>query len=584
MIKIDFTRIRQKFNDLSLDLVLPVFLLNLMLEMAHFFPDLREINIWDEATYIQNGVRLLSQGSLPDLAGSPLSSLLFAITTLPVYKSPDFFVMGDAIARIFLFTFIFFSAYLIARALKPYIQPWVMVGFVFIIPVATTMFLFPSDALFAGFSGLAFWQMLRFYNDRERKHLWWASTFIGLGMLARAEGLLLVGVMLIVTLIIILPNRNWYREVIAILLPFIILVGGYILVYGLSTGNFGTGLPERTFNNFESGHEVIYSQTGVFTPTISARIESREVFGTPEENNLSVFKAILRNPQVYALRFKKAVPTFVSFAIKAYGNKFILIFIALSIRGLVALIQKKHLPLVWMTVLWFVPLGVGFLNTFFREGYFIMPYFVVFALSSIGLTTIIENFNSRAERLSLVIGSGMILLIGLLAKNTSMVYRNALFIFCLGFVYLLWKRYRQSAIWHERALWVLLAAGLIIRGGYSSPEVPVYGQSDLEQSVYVLQEVLQPESNVLAGAPANIWAARMTYYGINSYDIPGFDDESEFLEWLRVQDIDAIYVDLHFPAAFRVLTTALVDQGLSEVYATPESDILIYLVNGSSDD
>lgn len=282
------TKLKQKLFDGSLDVVLPIFFLFAILEMAHFFPDLREINIWDEANYIKNGYLLLTQNRWPDLAGSPLSSIFYAVTTLPFLNSPDFFVLSDALGRIILFCLIFFSAYLIARVLRPYTNPWVMLGFVFIVPVATTMYLYPSDVLFASLSGLAFWQMLCFYNHRTKKNLWLASLFMGLGMLTRAEGLLLIGVMLITTLIIDLRNKSWYRSVIAVLLPFFGLVGGYILIYGAVTGNFGTGLSDRTFNNFESGQESIYSQTGIFTPTISARLESREAFwgGQTRTNNL----------------------------------------------------------------------------------------------------------------------------------------------------------------------------------------------------------------------------------------------------------------------------------------------------------
>ncbi len=570
--------IKQKISTLSLDTVIPVYLLNFVLEMSHFFPNLGDINVWDEATYIQVGFRLLTGGYWPNLASSPLSSVMYALSIWPVIGSRNFFVLGDAITRIFLFTLIFFSTYLVARELRPYTNPWIMLGILFIVPVASTMFLYPSDALFAGFSALAFWQMLAYYSHRKRCHLWWASGFMGVGMLARAEGLILVGVMLIVTLVTILPKKHWYREALAVLLPFTIIVGGYVLVYGLGTGDFGTGLPERTFNNFESGHEGIYTQTGIFSPTVSARLEANEIFGTPEENNYSVFRAIRRNPQVYFRRLRLVFPVFVKFAVKAYGNKFILIFLWLGLRGLFELIQKRHIPLLVLHLGWFLPLGVGFLNTFFREGYFMMPFFVVFSLAAIGLAAILKNFAKTSERIGLIAASLLVLGISLLGRNTSMLYRGALFILGIGFLCLLKNHRAFAKNWLVNALWVLLALGLIIRGGYPSPDLPTYGNTDLEKSVYFLQEELTPGSRVLAGAPAAIWAARMRYSGINSFDIPDFADKDEFLTWMRVQDIKAVYVDRYFPQTFTALVESLAGEGLSEVYATPERDIEIYLV------
>jgi hypothetical protein len=581
--RINLTALKARCKDLSLEIILPVFVLSLVLQMVHFFPDLRDINIWDEATYIQSGYALLSQGRLTDLAGSPLSSFLYALTTLPVLQSPNSFVLSDAIGRIFLFTLIFFSAVLIARELKPYANPWVMVGFVFIIPVATTLYLFPSDVLFAGMSGLAFWQMLAFYNRREEKHLWWASGFMGLGALARAEGLLLACVMLAMTLVMVLPRRRWYRSLLAIIAPFALLVGGYILVFGLVTGDFGTGLPERTFNNFESGHEIIYSQTGVFTPTISARLESRQVFGTPEENDLSVFRAIRRNPEVYWLRLKKQFRILPGVITEAYGNKFILILVWLCIRGAVALVRRKHTPLLIMGLLWMIPLGVGFINTFFRVGYFKMPYFVIFALASIGLSAIMDHFSSKWERIGAAAAAGVILVFSAAAQNLSMLFRSGIFIFGLGLAYILWRRINDFSVWRAQTFWIILAATLIMRGGYPSPELPVYGRSDVEKSVYVLQDSFAKESAVLAGSPAMVWAARMTYYGINSYDIPEFDSTEAFLDWMLVQEIDAVYIDSHFPDTYADLVQALSGEALTEVYATPERDILIYRIEESRD-
>jgi hypothetical protein len=85
-------KITQKFRSLSLDILLPIFILLFVLEMVHFFPSLQEINVWDEATYIQSGYLLLTEMALPNLANSPLSSAMFALAMLPVLQSPNFFV------------------------------------------------------------------------------------------------------------------------------------------------------------------------------------------------------------------------------------------------------------------------------------------------------------------------------------------------------------------------------------------------------------------------------------------------------------------------------------------------------------
>ncbi len=577
-IKTQLARLKEKGQAFSLDIVLPLFILNLALNLAHFFPNLTEINYWDEATYIQVGYLLLTRGELPNLASSPLSSVFYALTTLPVLGSPFWFMLSDAIGRIILFCFVFWSVYLISRALKPYANPWIMLALVTIVPIAETMFLFPSDILFAGFAGLAFWQMLIFYQKRSSRSLIWASIFMGVGALARAEGILLVGVMAVATLIMVLPGKKWLRPMLSILVPFALIVGGFVLGYGLATGDFGTGLPQRTFNNFESGHEVIYSRSGIYAPTISARLESQAAFGTPEENDYSVIRAILRNPPVYWHRLKMAFVVFPEFLIKAYGNKFLLILIWLSLRGIVELIRKKHIPLLVLCVLWFVPLGVGFLNTFFREGYFKMPYFVIFSLAAIGLTAIIRHFEARSERIGLAASGVVVLALSVLFRNPSMAFRNALFVFGLLMVYVLWRR-RKTDAWQVQALWLLLAAALILRGGYLSPALPSYGKIDAERAVLALQETLPSGSGVLAGAPAPIWAAKMSYAGINAGDIPHFEDSEAFIDWLRVQDIRAVFLDEHFPAYYLPLVEDQIDKGLVLGFTSGEIGLFkFYLV------
>jgi hypothetical protein len=205
-----------------------------------------------------------------------------------------------------------------------------------------------------------------------------------------------------------------------------------------------------------------------------------------------------------------------------------------------------------------------------------MPYFVVFAFSSIGLTAMIRNFDQKSEQIGMGIAGLLVLLFSVLLQNTSMLYRSALFIFGLGMVWLVSLRADLKDTWRTQVLWILLAIGLIMRGGYPSPELPQYGRSDLERSVYFLQDNFPAGSNVLAGAPANIWAARMAYFGINSYDIPDFSGAEEFLEWVQAQNIDAIYIDEHFPQVHANLVNELAGEVFEEVFTTPERDILIF--------
>ena len=160
-----------------------------------------------------------------------------------------------------------------------------------------------------------------------------------------------------------------------------------------------------------------------------------------------------------------------------------------------------------------------------------------------------------------------------------MAFRNALFVFGFLMVYVLWRRCHDTAAWQVQALWLLLAVSLILRSGYLSPELPSYGKTDAERAIVALQETLPSGSGVLAGAPAPIWAAKMSYAGINAGDIPHFEDSEAFIDWLRVQDIRAVFLDEHFPAYYLPLVEDQIDKGLMLGFTSGEIGLFkLYLV------
>lgn len=576
-----FEKLKTHFANFSLLSVLPVFLLGLVLEMAHFFPGLHEINLWDEASYIHGGYLIL-QGNFPAFAANPLISILYALASLPVIQSPWWFLISDAIVRIALFSLVFFSAYCIARQLRAYTNPWVLTGMMLIIPVATTMFLFPSDILFTAISGFAFAQALSYYQTRRPKNLIWASALLGLGGLARADALIILVLLCVMVVILAWSAKRWWQHVLAVCVPFVLVIGGYILVSGLATGNFDPGLSGRTYDNFEAGHETIILDSSEMNASVYAHIKAREAFGTPEENNYSVFNAIQRNPQVYWQRFKAQFESVPKWIVKAYGNKFVVLLLWLSLRGILALLQQKQAKLLALMLFWLSPIAVSFVNTFHREGYFLMGYFIIFSLASIGLTAIIRNFDRKGECLLAIVCGIAALMIGVFSRNTSIIFRVFLFDVGLLLAYL-FRRYAADGQvvghWQERALWLMLAIVLLIRGGYPSPKLPLYGISEREQVLLSLSQSFEEGDLILAGAPGVIWAAKLNYAGLNGMDIPNFADVNHFVTWLRVQNIRGIYLDADFPPKYLPLLNASLGNGVELMYEMPGEQIIIYQVD-----
>ncbi len=143
----------------NISLPLIIYLVNIALLFAYFLPNLSDLNLWDEAAYINSG-RLLMEGEVKQFAGSPLPSLMYGVFYLFVQKSPFWLLIADALGRIVIFTVFFSGAYLVARELNRFFNPLIMLGLLTAMPLVVEMYNFPSDPLFAALSAFTFWQVI----------------------------------------------------------------------------------------------------------------------------------------------------------------------------------------------------------------------------------------------------------------------------------------------------------------------------------------------------------------------------------------------------------------------------------------
>jgi hypothetical protein len=559
-------------------LTLPVvfYAVNTALLFTYFMPNLSDINLWDEAVYVNSG-RLLIEGQINQFANSPLSSFLYGLFYLLVQKSPFWLLLADGLGRFVIFTLFFSGAYLVARELSRFANPLIVLGLLTTMPLVVEMYNFPSDPLFAALSAFTFWQVLRFYNTHKTKHLWLASLLLGLATMARNDGLVLLPILVIAALILTPPDRRWWRAVLACIVPFTAIVAGYILFAGLVTGNFNPGIVERTYSNFEAGHEAIYSVAGRTNPTIEAYIEARRIFGTPEENNYSVITAIARNPGVYFQRVKAVVRAFPTILNDAFGIKYTIVLLLLAVRGVIALIKRKESKLLLVMILWVAPLAMGFINTIIRLGYIRFPYFILYALAGIGLQALVVNLSKRREITGWLLATLLIGGVALATWKTAIFY--GIFIFLLGILlaWYLYRRYPAGEKLIPKLLLVFLCAGLILHGNYPGPKKWQLGVNGDEAASVYMSESLPKDTIVLAGTPAAVWMARLEYAGLNSADIPTFADDVEFGRWVS-ENFDAIYIDHNISPYFLEMIEKRIGKEFSRVFVVEDGDYQVLLV------
>ena len=153
----------------------------------------------------------------------------------------------------------------------------------------------------------------------------------------------------------------------------------WIVLTGLQTGDYSTHIPERSYNAFCQGQNILFAGQFIDSPNVPA---AESIFGTGSENNNSVARAIARHPRAFMKRLRRIPGNLKDSLITAYGGKatwaVLTVFLML---GLAILAYTSKRVFLLMGGVWLLPLAVYPLS-FFRPGYFAMN-FPVLCVSSI---------------------------------------------------------------------------------------------------------------------------------------------------------------------------------------------------------
>ena len=576
-------RLRSFAAEHSTSLVaLLLFCLGAYLVSSSFLPNLDGIGAWDESAYVNAGRRLLDR-EVPDFAGNPLVAVLYALTYLPYSGSAFWLVHSTSLGRLIQFTLVWLSGYAVSRQLQRWTHPLVVLGLFFVSSIPLALLAYPSDPLFVSMAAFSFWKLLSFYNSNRLSDLALSSVFLGLAALSRNDGLLMGPVLVLLGLVIGYGKVRLWKTFLAAAAPFAVLVFGYVLLYGLISGNFRLGTMGRTYDNFEAGQQAAYSGEGSVNPVLEAKIEARRLFGTPEENGNSVFRAILRNPGAYLVRLRAVVRQLPDLLLSAYGQRLAALLMLLAVRGTWELWRRGDRRLLLAFLLWPAHLAAGFAITIFRLGHLSFPFYALYGLSAIGLSALVANRADRRER-----GVWLIALVALavLSKvlGASAVEFGALaFGAALVLIYWLWPGQEESSRQAMAPAFglVFLAVGLLLHGDFTGPKSRTLGERPVEQAVLFMQEAFEPGTPIAAGSPGPIYAARMTYMGLTSLDIPVDRSQEDFLKWMRGQGIEAVYVDYSLtqdsPGLWRLIEGS-VGSGLVRVFTAGGGDLQVLVV------
>ena len=573
--------VKQAAMDLVRSPAFYIYLVAVVIYLPWFLPNLSDIAPWDETYYIISGRNMLD-GQLPDLAYGPLLSFFYLVCSLPFLNSPFWLIHANSLGRFLLFTSLFIGAWQVARVFKDRYRLAVLFGFLFVSPFLTQNFEYPADPLFAAFSAIAFAQAVRFLQTKKLSHVWWASFWLGLGMLTRGDALIIILALSVFILWVGVKQHAWWRLVMAALLPFLALTGGYVLLRGIVTGDFETGMSFRSYTAFEQGQEVAMpaAEARFGAPTESYYV-ARELFGTPEENGYSVFRAIARNPQAYFTRLKAVVRTLPGLFLTAYHRRYAVILALLALRGLIALIQEKKLPLALLHVIWVLPLSAGIARTLVRVGYFRLFYFVLFSLAVIGLQALLGSLRKNAEGLGWVGVFGLVLALAFFFDQDGIQMSATVFLCWLLLAYLMSGASDKFPGWQPMAMLLLLAGAYLLRTGELIFSPRQLGEEPREAAALALQELTDPDAKVLTCTSSVVFLANREVANFCGADIPEFSSSGEFIDWMETQDFTAIYLDSASPAVLSELAFDQRGKALTQVYASDGGEAIILVLSAA---
>ena len=557
-----------------------IYLFAVLIYLPWFLPYLSDIKPWDETYYVLRGKELI-QGQIPALSQAPVVAAFYALIYLPFRNSPFWLVQTNSIGRFLLFSGLFLGVWQVGKSMKNYYQPLILFGFLFLSPVLTSHFEYPADPLFITFSAIAFSQVINYLETKQIKQLGWSSFWLGVAMLTRGDALIISLPFFIVTIAAGWRSHKWWRLALAAIVPFLAVTAGYVLARGVITGDFNTHMAEYSYAVFEQGQEADLpgGEQRFANPTESYYV-ARERFGTPEENNYSMFTAILRNPDAYLARVKSVITWIPGLYLNAYFRRYTPLITLLALRGLVELIHKKKYSLAAVHLIWILPIGTGVIRTLYRVGYFRMFVFVIFSLAALGLKTLLNDL--KRSRWWVLAWSLLFATVMVLAYFTGESGIQFAMMVCLGWIilaFLLSRQARQFPNWQSMAMLLLLAVGFMLKTDYLIYEPRQLGDDYREQASLTLRDVTEPGSYVLTGTPSVVLMANREVANFSSRDIPEFSSSEDFIDWMRVQDFIAIYLDREAPQILWDLVSEQQDVSLTLIWSDEENDAYIYLLD-----
>jgi len=548
------TKVIDIFNRVDREtlLILLILLINIVLVSPDLLPEFQEINHFDETKYIDSG-RSLAAGELRELARGPLVAVVYAPLYLITKNSPNWFLLSAGIGRMLLFALIWLSTLQLSKQFKRYFHPFVAVGLLFISTALIKILSNPSDALFTSMSALALAYTVSFSQSNRIRDISLASMFIGLAALSRPDGLFLFPFFIAISLWLSFRKSNFRKIIVATLLPALAIITLYVLVRGLSTGDFSLHVGNKGYNTLLwSQHTVSEGQLG------EGYAEAEALYGTAEENQGSVFQAILHNPTEFARRIYHNLKQVPQVLLSAYGKRIGPLMFLLSAVGLFALLKKRAYVLLTILLLW-PAYSLLYLGFYLRDGFLLLSHFVFIVLGGIGVNYIISPDIRAKERILWSIPLVTLSIYSILDNKPAFLTVGFTILAALLVIWLVYSIMPKTQWRNVVGLLIAFSAGLILHDHYPFPNPWSIGESAGERAVHFLQDNLPSGTPLAAPDPLPAVASNMSLVNLTS--LPDGESTETLQTWIDQNGIKALYITTGFinsyPEKWNLIETSI---------------------------
>ena len=508
--------------------LLGVFLVNLLLVAPDLMVGFTSINPYDEAKYIDSGRSLLA-GDLRQLSWGPLVALVYAPFAPLRQLSADGFLLSAWAGRFTLYVLLWWSTLTLAKRFRPDVHPFLVAGVLF-----ASLHFFPllensSDAAFAVCSALALAKLLDFRESHRLTDAAAGSALCGLAMLARVEAVLLLATYAALCSLLALRRVPLSRVLSACILPAAGLIGVYLAVSWLSMGHIDLGMGSKSYDSFEVNQPLA---SGI--DRAASRQETRRLFGTPDENQHSVLRAILHNPSAFLQRVAIRALGLPRQFLEMNGKRLGAMMGFFAAWGLYALLRRRNWRFAVILMAWALPSAVAL--AFLPRHFLLQTSYLVVILAALGAAYALEPGQSGARRWAGLCGVAVLLLLGWIGHLDAIFAAGLLVGACLVLAWCL-GNLASPEIAKPSGLLLLLMTGLLLRGAYPFPDFPRPGTTPEERAVHQMQRIFPPGARIAVSVPLPAIAA-----GMRPIDLDLPQDAPSFEAWLASSRIDGVYI------------------------------------------